>query len=436
RQVYGIGDRVTVHINATREGVLNLTAPGYARVLNLSPGLHNLSFTLPELLSGTYSINYSFGNFSSSYPFDVRGYFARILELSLDRNDYSAGDNFTLTAIIEASRDFNATVNLSLFSPELRRIARYSFGWEFSAGVNTVTYTGRLKTSHSGTHVLVPTVIVDLPGHSPVVLVSGAKYFEAAAHNTPAGSGVRVKVGNVRVTFSSVAQPGETRVVVRSGGTPLPSSFRLLGSYYDITTTAGYSGSVEVCIAYNESQAGDENNLRLLHNENGTWVDVTTSVDTASNTVCGTVRGFSEFVVVELMGAPYQRGEYSAEAVLLANSIDLALAGDFLSHLRWRGIRLYVVNASSFGGYSSRQYVIILGGHRAYEGVGEIVASLLSEEEKRQVEEGGVFIKKRSAFRDGQVVYIFAGGDRNATAQTWREAYEEVAKEIEYNWGY
>ncbi len=128
-------------------------------------------------------------------------------------------------------------------------------------------------------------------------------------------------------------------------------------------------------------------------------------------------------------------GAYSPEAVLLASSIDLALASDLVSYLEERGIKLYIVDAQNFSEYSNKQYIIILGGHRAYEGVGDIVAGILSEEEKRQVEEGRAYIKKRSVFRAGQVVYIFAGKDRHATAEAWREAHEEVAREIEYNWG-
>ncbi len=128
-------------------------------------------------------------------------------------------------------------------------------------------------------------------------------------------------------------------------------------------------------------------------------------------------------------------GAYSPEAVLLANSIDLALAQELVSYLQERGIKLYVVDASNFSEYSTKQYIVILGGHRAYEGVGEIVAGILSEEEKAQIEAGKAYIKKRTVFRAGQVVYIFAGRDRNATAQAWQEAYEDVAREIEYNWG-
>ena len=126
---------------------------------------------------------------------------------------------------------------------------------------------------------------------------------------------------------------------------------------------------------------------------------------------------------------------YSPEVVLLANSIDLALAQELISHLEKRGIELHIVNASNFSEYSSKRYKVILGGHRAYEGVGDIVAGILSDEEKARIEAGSAYIKKRSVFRSGGVVYIFAGKDRNSTAQAWLEAYREVAREIQYNWG-
>jgi len=128
-------------------------------------------------------------------------------------------------------------------------------------------------------------------------------------------------------------------------------------------------------------------------------------------------------------------GVYSPDAVLLANSIDIALAEELVTRLKERGIELHIVNASNFSEYGNRRYIIILGGHRAYEGVGEIVAGILSDEEKARIEAGSAYIKKRSVFRSGDVVYIFAGKDRNATAQAWQEMYEEVAREIRYNLG-
>jgi len=79
--------------------------------------------------------------------------------------------------------------------------------------------------------------------------------------------------------------------------------------------------------------------------------------------------------------------------------------------------------------------VIILGGQEAYEGVGEIVTKILTEEEKSKVKQGEITIKKKGVYRVGQVVYILAGKDREATAQAWKENKEEIMKVIKYNWG-
>ncbi|NOZ82557.1 MAG: hypothetical protein GXN98_01880 [Euryarchaeota archaeon] len=125
-------------------------------------------------------------------------------------------------------------------------------------------------------------------------------------------------------------------------------------------------------------------------------------------------------------------GIYVPEAVLLANSIDLALAEELVSYLESLGIRLYLVNASNFSEYSSRRYIIILGRHKAYEGVGEIVANLTSHEERQRILAGRAHIVKRSVFRTEQVVHILAGKDRYETANAWRENYIGIAEDIKY----
>ncbi|MGH8246360.1 MAG: hypothetical protein ACREUU_08000, partial [Gammaproteobacteria bacterium] len=64
-------------------------------------------------------------------------------------------------------------------------------------------------------------------------------------------------------------------------------------------TSAGFSGSATVCINYGAASYGTESNLRLLHYENGQWVNRTSSIDTANNIICATVESFSPFVVAE-----------------------------------------------------------------------------------------------------------------------------------------
>ncbi|MEK6977552.1 MAG: hypothetical protein AABX40_04020, partial [Candidatus Hydrothermarchaeota archaeon] len=56
---------------------------------------------------------------------------------------------------------------------------------------------------------------------------------------------------------------------------------------------------ITVCINYNESLVINENNLKLFHYENGSWVNITTSLDTSANLICGTVTSLSPFIVAE-----------------------------------------------------------------------------------------------------------------------------------------
>ncbi|NOZ59798.1 MAG: hypothetical protein GXO66_09550, partial [Euryarchaeota archaeon] len=161
-----------------------------------------------------------------------------------------------------------------------------------------------------------------------------------------------------------------------------------------------------------------------------------TGVDTANNYVWANVSHLSVYSIGgRIAGITAQFGNYQPEVVILGNSIDLELAEEFVSLLRDTGIRVHITGAQEFWDYSTRHYIIILGGPKAYDGVGEIVSGILTAEEKRSILEGSVFLKKRSVFREGGIVYIFAGRDRSATAEAWQDVYRRVAKEIEYNWG-
>jgi hypothetical protein len=69
--------------------------------------------------------------------------------------------------------------------------------------------------------------------------------------------------------------------------------------YYDLNTTATFSGPITVCFVYDEPQFRRENALRLFHYSGSTWTNVTTSLDTTGNVICGTTTSLSPFAVVE-----------------------------------------------------------------------------------------------------------------------------------------
>jgi hypothetical protein len=140
-----------------------------------------------------------------------------------------------------------------------------------------------------------------------------SEYAECAYYeNTVTGDNVVIElfdsdaVRRGRVTFETVASSGGTRLT-----TPYSPPVPLNGFYvtdpndptiyFDIVTTAEYQGNVEVCIYYSDGGVpGPESELRLVHYDGSAWVDVTTSLDTATNTVCGVVSSLSPFVIAVL----------------------------------------------------------------------------------------------------------------------------------------
>ena len=131
--------------------------------------------------------------------------------------------------------------------------------------------------------------------------------------NTLLGMGVVVLPGSgVTLTFDNVTGAGETTATTSNTG-PLPPDGFQLGSpaiFYDISTTATFTGNVKICINYIDTYAMPfEKLLRLFHREGGMWIDVTNddkpppagNPDTANDILCGVVTSFSEFVPAELV---------------------------------------------------------------------------------------------------------------------------------------
>jgi len=164
-----------------------------------------------------------------------------------------------------------------------------------------------------GTHTITVALDrIDTPPGDAIVLQDTA----TCSPNTPAGSGVSVPLnggtgllGGIDFTFSEVASGGSTSVITTTTGPPPPTGFKIVGLselplYFDINTDASYSGELTVCIRYDESQvAGPESNLKLMQRVDG-FDDITTSVDTANDIICGTTTHLSVFVVAEPLATP------------------------------------------------------------------------------------------------------------------------------------
>ncbi len=105
------------------------------------------------------------------------------------------------------------------------------------------------------------------------------------------------------ITFDSVETSGSVSVEYTPVGPEVDPNLLVLPTasllYYNISSTAGFVGNVEVCFEYNPADVISEDQIAIYHYDStSTWVDITTSIDTATNTVCGVTDHFSPFAVV------------------------------------------------------------------------------------------------------------------------------------------
>lgn len=138
-----------------------------------------------------------------------------------------------------------------------------------------------------------------------------ARYrFSSSVQATPTGSNIAVmptatapdgSSRSLSIQFDTVTAAGTTTVTAAATGPPPPDGFKLGQPplYYDVTTTATFSGNIRVCFHWNEGELSHEDKARLFHREDNTWVDVTSSVDAVANVICGSTSSLSPFVIAQ-----------------------------------------------------------------------------------------------------------------------------------------
>jgi hypothetical protein len=188
-------------------------------------------------------------------------------------------------------------------------------GWDPDGNETVVNYQwlssldGELSTEASfttgglsvGEH-LIRFRVQDADGHwSPDFT---ARLTVATPANTPSGNNVEVTLANgIVVTFEQVLVSGSTTVTVASTGPPPPTGYIIvpLGSpvFYDLSTTAQYVGDITICVGYDDSEVGWwEPWLALWHGAGDPvqWTNITASLDTDNNVICGVTSSLSTFV--------------------------------------------------------------------------------------------------------------------------------------------
>jgi hypothetical protein len=143
----------------------------------------------------------------------------------------------------------------------------------------------------------------------------------------------------VTVTFENVASAGDVAITALAPGHEAPANWRFLGnSCYDISTTAGYTGWVEVKLPVPADYHGDGNSLQVFHWDQvppGSavydWADCTVrySYDPMTRTIKGKGYSLSPFVLAEPVGGPVVSTPASSTlslSILALGGLGIALA--------------------------------------------------------------------------------------------------------------
>jgi hypothetical protein len=139
-------------------------------------------------------------------------------------------------------------------------------------------------------------------------------------NNTPVGPNVAVqpldKIGTspVMLTFDNVTQAGFTSLVTSTTGPPPPTGFQVAGVYYNLSTTAQFTGNITICI----TSLAVTSSSQLWHFGSLGPVDVT-SLPVTPPTICGIVTSLSPFAVLQAVVSPV--------SIALSSSVNPSVPG-------------------------------------------------------------------------------------------------------------
>ncbi len=174
-------------------------------------------------------------------------------------------------------------------------------------------------------------------------------HLDARRNDLAVGTNVNVSPRfGASVTFEQVLTPGTVAVMpLTEPDVDVPARFAVLGNgsvrlYYDVHTTATVAGAIETCFPYPDANGDgvvdatnpplDEDDLVVLHSEDGAFVDRTERVDTIRKVVCANTNSLSQMTVaqpevtrpVDLTAAAYRlrldRGRLGRERLVFETS--------------------------------------------------------------------------------------------------------------------
>jgi hypothetical protein len=227
---------------------------------------------------------------------------------SIDNLEVGLNDKLLLTGTFEAFNNTPAPGIISL-NPD------GTFDPDFVAPVNREIYDYQpayLKRQPDGSFLLSGPYSAG-NGPSP----SFFRLLLPPGVETPPGTDITVDLGSsggadeITVNFNTVENAGTTSVALidPEWAGELPPGYQIAGANlaFEVYTTATYTPPVTVCFVLSSLDPDTFAAARLLHNDGTGLVDVTSSKDFVTQTICANVNSLSPFVVARLRAIPRPR---------------------------------------------------------------------------------------------------------------------------------
>ncbi len=181
KQVYNIGDTVTVTVNAEEAGSLKAQYYGQESTLTFdAAGTQTFSFTVPPVRAGTYLVFYDFTQtdqttVDGSRNFDVAGFQVKVSEVVLDKPAYKPQDTVKVTLRFDSNSTFSGKIKGFLFDPNGDFKSVFETDKNVVKGLNRFDASFSLATPYAGLYQFIYGIFVKEP---EIFLTSGSEAFE------------------------------------------------------------------------------------------------------------------------------------------------------------------------------------------------------------------------------------------------------------------
>ncbi|MFH2027591.1 MAG: hypothetical protein ABIJ08_00495, partial [Nanoarchaeota archaeon] len=340
KQVYSIGDIVDIKLNTADSGDLILYFLNNTYHDGSFTGGKTLTYEIPQLLSGTYYIDYTFKGKNGSYPIDIVGYYSRIVDFKTDKEVYNVLSNILIDSIIESNKNISGLMNISISNLYGEIKDSHTMNVDMIEGENKINATKTITNGIYGINKLILEIYVNLTGDPESRLIHAAKYFDVADGNDPSIQYVinllnLIGSEDYIVSFDLNQDKNGEYVLTITGVDPNGNPFTRIerfnctsgtvGNAYMINETRIFNSDKTMSI--NASEFDTHIDINVTHNIS-TEITIT-NLDNWTNSSFGLL-DLGKFVKIE---APELNG-FNAKIVMYYNDSDIESRGIDESSLR------------------------------------------------------------------------------------------------------